>query len=486
MPDTTSEELDGILAAAARAAGPLATSSPEARGKWLRACADALDREKDTLVPLAAQETSLPPERLAGEISRSTAQLRMFASEFEDGTLLELVIDHADSSTTPPRPDLRRMLVPLGPVLVFAASNFPFAFSVCGGDVASALGAGCPVVVKVHPGHPRTSQATARLMHEALAAAGAPPGTLSTVEGFSVGVDALKDPRVRAASFTGSLGAGLALHRIANEREDPIPFYGELGSLNPVFVLPGAVDERGAEVASDYVASLAQGVGQFCTSPGMIFLPAGHGLDDALTAAAAKIAPSRMLNDHIRHGYEEGAARVRAVTGVELLHEGTMVGDGAVSPTLLRTGLADLAANWDALTEECFGPLSIVVEYSAAADLPTVAQGLGGNLTATVHASDSEPDRETAAKLLPVLAARVGRVVWNSWPTGVAVTWAMEHGGPFPATVGTNSTSVGTTAARRFQRPVCYQGTPEELLPQELRDGTRSLVRRIDGTIACG
>ncbi|WP_328330397.1 aldehyde dehydrogenase (NADP(+)) [Kribbella sp. NBC_00382] len=475
-PDTTPAELEQALSDAAAAAGPLAASEPAVRAEWIRAVADALDAAADELVPIAMRESSLPEPRLRGEVARSSGQLRMFADALAEGSLLEIIIDTADPQAKPvPRPDLRRVLVPLGPVLVFAASNFPFAFSVCGGDTASALAAGCPVVVKAHPGHPDLSVRTAEVMIEALRSAGAPAGTLGLIQGYDVGVTALKDVRITAAGFTGSVPAGKALHEIAVTRPEPIPFYGELGSLNPVFVTQAAIDARGNEIAAGYVGSFTLGVGQFCTKPGLLFLPAGHGLEDKLIEATGGVAEAPMLNDRIASGFSSGLDRLRKVDGLRVLIDGPA--------TLLGTTVAELLEQREEILEECFGPVSIVVEYSSVDELTAAIEAFEGNLTATLHAEDA--DTELARNLLPLLTARAGRVLWNGWPTGVAVSWAQHHGGPFPSTVGSIHTSVGVTAARRFQRPVAYQDTPDAVLPEVLRDANPAdIPRRINGTIS--
>ena len=482
VPDTTSEQLEQILAAAVAAGPVVGAAQPAERAAWIFAAADALDAAADRLVPLAVEESALAEPRLRGEVARSSGQLRLFAEALEEGALLEAIIDTADPDAAPiPRPDLRRMLVPLGPVLVFAASNFPFAFSVCGGDTASALAAGCPVVVKSHPGHPRLSEAVAEVMVTALGAAGAPEGTLAVVHGDRVGVEALGDSRVKASGFTGSVAGGLALHEIAVNRSDPIPFYGELGSLNPSFVLAGALEERRSEIASGFVASYTLGVGQFCTKPGLLLLPVGHGLEKEIVAAAEEVASAPMLNERIHQGYADGLAKLRERDGLEALVTGDESNRGA-SASLFKTTVPRLIEDAAELLAECFGPTSIVVEYADDHELFAAASVLGGSLTATVHGADS--DTEVALRLLPLLQDRAGRVVWNGWPTGVAVSWAMQHGGPFPATVGSIHTSVGTTAARRFQRPVCFQNTPGDLLPEVLRDrNSLNVSRRVDGEI---
>ena len=480
--DTTSEQLTAVLERATAAAPVLAATLPRERAAWINAAADALDAATGALVPLAQQESGLSEARLRGEVARSSGQLRLFADALVDCALLELIIDTADPGASPvPRPDLRRTLVPLGPVLVFAASNFPFAFSVSGGDTASALAAGCPVVVKSHPGHPRLSDAVADVMAGALRDAGAPDGTLAVVHGQQAGIDALRDQRIKASGFTGSVAGGLALHEIAVTRPEPIPFYGELGSLNPTFVLPGAVQERGSDIATGFVGSYTLGVGQFCTKPGLLFLPAGHGLEEQLVAAAEGVAGAPMLNERIHQGYTQGLQALRQVPGLTALVTGEE-SDGQASASLLKIRVPQLLEDADRILEECFGPVSIIVEYADTEELYAAAAAFSGNLTATIQGT--ERDHADAARLLPLLQDRAGRVIWNGWPTGVAVAWAMQHGGPFPATVGSVHTSVGTTAARRFQRPVCFQDTPSELLPEVLRDkNTFGLSRRVNGEV---
>lgn len=482
VPDTTPDELESVLAAATRAAGPLASLRPAERARLLRAAADALDAAAGELVPIAIEESALAEARLTGEVARSSGQLRLFAEALEEGSYLEVVIDSADQDAKPvPRPDLRRMLVPLGPVLVFAASNFPFAFSVPGGDTASALAAGSPVVLKAHPGHPRLSQRTGEVLAEALRAAGAPEGAFAVIHGMGVGTTALTDKRIKAAAFTGSVKGGRALLDIATSREEPIPFYGELGSLNPVFVTPAAVAARGEAIADGYVGSFTLGTGQFCTKPGLLFLPEDHGLEERIAGAVRDTSPAGMLSDRIRSGHAHERDRLEGLGAVRTLVHGAE-SDSGVAPTLLATTAKELLADPDALLQECFGPTSIIVEYTGPDELLAAAEAFGGNLTATVHAEDA--DAATLPPLLDVLRERTGRLVYNGWPTGVAVAWAMHHGGPYPSTTASVHTSVGTTAVRRFLRPVCYQNTPQALLPEALQDGNPlGLPRRIDGVI---
>jgi NADP-dependent aldehyde dehydrogenase len=489
VPHTRPDQVDRLARSAARAAGPLAALPLPARAGLLRAVAAALEAHRDELVALADAETGLGEVRLGGELTRTTVQLEMFAGEVEEGSFLDVMIDHADPDAVPaPRPDLRRMLVPIGPVAVFAASNFPFAFSVAGGDTASALAAGCPVVVKAHPGHPGLSARCAAVVADALAAAGGPDGCFAVVHGLDAGRDLVTHPAIAAVGFTGSLAGGRALFDLACSRPDPIPFYGELGSLNPVVVTPGAVAARGAEIARGFVASYTLGGGQFCTKPGLLFLPTGHGLDDVLVAESRSAALPPLLGERIRTGFLGTARALAATAGVRALLaplDSTVEPAGArVSPVLLAVPADRFAEH--PLVEECFGPAAVIVEYGSEADLDAALETLPGALTASVHA---EPDTESelAGRLLERFRAGAGRVIWNGWPTGVAVTAAQHHGGPWPATTAPLHTSVGTTAIRRFLRPVAYQNLPDALLPEPLRDANPlGLPRRVDGRPEAG
>ncbi|MDQ1008765.1 NADP-dependent aldehyde dehydrogenase [Streptomyces sp. V4I23] len=488
-PDTTAPGVDAAARDAAGVAHALAALGPDARAGMLRTVADALDDASEELVGLAHEETGLTTDRLSSELLRTTGQLRMFADTVLEGSHLDAVIDTAvvppPGSGGPPRPDLRRMMVPLGPVLVFAASNFPFAFSVAGGDTASALAAGCPVVVKAHPGHPRLSARTAHHVTAALGTAGAPHGTFALIAGLDAGRRALQDPHIKAAAFTGSTRAGRALSDLASARPEPIPFYGELGSINPVFVTERAVAARGERLVEEYVASFTQGAGQFCTKPGLLLLPAGHGLDQQLADAVARVVPARMVSESVHAGYTTGLRRLSEVPGVRTLHGGAPAPEPAAAPALLSVPLAVLRAHAAELLTECFGPMSFVVEYEDEADLAPFAAELPGQLTAALHAENGEAGR--LAALAGVLVERAGRLVWNGWPTGVAVTWSMHHGGPWPATTAPLHTSVGATAVRRFMRPVCHQSAPQEALPPALRDrNVLGIPRRVNGRLGTG
>ncbi|MQY29786.1 aldehyde dehydrogenase (NADP(+)) [Nocardia aurantia] len=477
--ETDPAEIDRIVTAAVAAAAELARTTPAERAAWLHAAADALDAAAGELIELAAAETHLPAQpRLRGELVRTVFQLRLFAEVLTDGEFLRATVDHADPAwPMGPRPDIRRTVVPIGPVLVFAASNFPLTLSVAGHDTAAALAAGCPVVLKAHPGHPRLSARVRDLLVAALTGAGAPAGTFENIYGVEAGAVALRHPGVEAASFTGSEAGGRALFDIANARPRPIPFYGELGSVNPVVVTPGAVAARGPEIATGYVGSFTLGAGQFCTKPGLLLLPAGHGLDEALTAAVKAVPAQQMLNDRIAAGFRSGVTRLDDHPAVTVL-AATEWGADAYLPTLLKVAAADFAP--DTLGRECFGPASIVIEYRDIGELRSVLEELDPGLTATVHAERDEAD--TVHALLPTLTRLAGRLIWNGWPTGITLSWAQQHGGPYPATTAPTFTSMGTAAIDRFLRPVAWQDFPDEFLPPALQEANPwQLPRRIDG-----
>jgi NADP-dependent aldehyde dehydrogenase len=479
MTDTTEAQLDRALDDAASAAAVLRARTPGERAEQLRAAADALDAAADRLLPLAQEESHLPLPRLTGELKRTTFQLRLFADEVAAGAYLHATIDHADPDWgMGPRPDLRRVLVPLGPVAVWAASNFPFAFSVAGGDTASALAAGCPVVLVAHPGHPQLSEATAEVLVAALEGAGAPKGVFALVEGQEAGRALIVDPRITAGAFTGSLRGGRALLDLANARPAPIPFYGELGSVNPAFVTAAADDARAAAIAEGFAASMSLGVGQFCTKPGLLFVPADSAIPGLVAERLRSVTGAPMLNDRIRGGYEEALGLLAAHEVVEVL-AGSIDPAADPEPTLLRTSAAEVLADPRPLTAEVFGPAALVVEYADEEELLAAARTLEGQLTATVQ---GEPDDAVAPALLEVLSERAGRVLWGGWPTGVTVSYAQQHGGPYPATTAVGTTSVGTAAIERFLRPVAYQDLPESLLPEPLQDANPWRVpQRIDG-----
>lgn len=487
VPHTTTAAVDEICRTAAAAAPALAATSPPQRAALLRAASDALGSHTDEIVALADQETGLGAARLTGELTRTRRQWELFADAVTEGSYLEAIIDLPDPAAQPaPRPDLRRMLVPTGPVAVYAASNFPLAFSVPGGDTASALAAGCPVVVKAHPSHPGLSARIGAILTEALTAAGAPAGTLGLVYGQPAGVALVQHPAITAVAFTGSLAGGRALFDLACARPDPVPFYGELGALNPVVVTPGALAARAEQIVAGYTGSYLLGSGQFCTKPGLLFLPADHGLAPRLVEAVRGTTLGPLLNQRIQQGYGQTAAQLAAVPGVSSLLPDPPAADQpgwAAAPVLLSLSAATLVAYADQLLVECFGPASLLVEYADQTDLLAALDVLPGSLTASLHAEvDDEPDLTRA--VLDRLVPRAGRVVVGGWPTGVAVTWATHHGGPWPATTHSGHTSVGVTAMRRFLRPVAFQDTPAALLPAPLReDNPWQIPRRVNGTL---
>lgn len=465
---TSPEELENILQAAADAKVEFATQEPRIRYNQLVAIANDLDAQADTLVPVAMEESHLPESRLRGELKRTTVQLRLFAEEVLRGDMLDARIDEPDAAFgTGPRPDIRRMKVPVGVVLNFSASNFPFAFSVAGGDTASALAAGCPVIVKAHQGHLRLSELTAQIVHEALLRTGAPEGSFAVIGGREEGVEALKDDRVDAASFTGSVHAGLLLAKISAERPRPIPFYGELGSINPVFVTKAAVEARGTSVANGFVDSFTLGNGQFCTKPGLLFLPVGHGLDETIAAKCETVQTGQLLTNSITSSFAERTESLESDLPGQVLVQTTQI-NGCPQPGVMKADVETFIKHSENISTEVFGPFSMIIEYSDPAELLEVVARLEGSLTTTIHA-ESE-DTEILRPLVAAVQEKTGRLLFNDWPTGVSVTPSQHHGGPFPATTSFIHTAVGTAATERFLRPVAFQNVPQDLLPVPLQD----------------
>jgi NADP-dependent aldehyde dehydrogenase len=483
MTDTPlSPELETIVAAATAAAPAFAATAPEQRARAIVAVADALEAAKPRLVEIAMRETGLTEARLNGEVTRTAVQLRLFADALVDGGYLDARIDYADPDfVLGPRPDVRRTHIPLGPVINFSASNFPFAFSVLGGDSASILAAGCPLIVKAHSGHPELSDATGEIALEALRASGMPEGVFHVIHGRDAGVAVLKDPRVKAGSFTGSIGVGRLLADIAASRPAPIPFYGELGSVNPVFVTADAIAERADEIAAGYLTSVSGSAGQLCTKPGFVFVPAGSALPAAVEAAAPGfLAEHRLLDPRIARSFDERREAILGSPGVRAIVPGGIrfddAGHGWATPTVVAVSLDGFRTGYRALVEEAFGPLSILVEVPEGTDLAALMpEFYEGNLTGTLHLGSAEATGETAnaaelRALVEAISRQVGRVLFNGWSTGVAVTSAQQHGGPWPATSNDSSTSVGTAAIGRFLRPVAFQNAPAAFLPAALRD----------------
>lgn len=484
-------EIEAACALAESAFDPYRALPIERRAAFLESIADHILAQGDALLARAHQETGLPEARLQGERARTMGQLRLFAAELRTGEWLGLRVDPALPQRQPaPRPDIRQRRIPLGPIAVFGASNFPLAFSVAGGDSAAALAAGCPIIVKGHPAHPGTSEWVANAVVAAARETGMPNGVFSLLNGpgIELGAALAADPRVSAIAFTGSRAGGLALMKIAAARAEPIPVYAEMSSINPVILLPAALAARGAALAREFVGSLTLGAGQFCTNPGLVLAIEGPGLDEFLQAAKVAVtatAPALMLSPGIHRNYQRGVERTAGDGAVSLL---ARAGDSGAAhcgrAALFSIGAQALLAK-PRLAEEMFGPASVVVRCADRQEVVQVLRTLEGQLTVTVQ---MEPGDEALAQmLLPAMERLAGRLVVNSWPTGVEVCHAMVHGGPYPATSDGRSTSVGTSAIERFLRPVCYQGFGDGLLPQELRAG--HLARwphRLDGVHIAG
>jgi len=479
--ESDSATVDDVIGAAEQAAPILEGLARAGRARLLRELAQALAAARERIIPVADEETGLGPARLNGELTRSVYQLGFFADVLDEGSYVEATIDHSGNTPMGPRPDLRRMLVPLGVVGVFGASNFPFAFSVPGGDTASALAAGNPVVVKAHGSHPGTSLLIHEILQEAIVKFGAPAGTLGLVFGRAAGEQLVAHPAVKAVGFTGSLSGGQALLDIIDKRPEPIPFYGELSSLNALVITPAAARDRAAEIGEQLVGSVTGSSGQLCTKPGLVLIPAGADGDTLVKAAAAALERSELvplLNPRIHQSYEHDTARLIETPGMAKIASGSPAPDHGlfVSPLLVGVDAAEIS---QAAFAEYFGPAAVLARYANEAELMAVVDRLPASLTATVHTGAGE---ETAA-LVSALRRRAGRLVFNAFPTGVAVSWAQHHGGPWPATNSLH-TSVGATAIRRFLRPLTWQNAPEAALPDELRDNpTASLPRRIDGEL---
>lgn len=446
-----------------------AATSREDRARFLEAIADGIEARAEAITAIGTAETGLPEARLQGERGRTTGQLRLFADHIRKGDYLDRRVDTALPDRQPlPRPDLRLMQRPIGPVAVFGASNFPLAFSTAGGDTASALAAGCPVVVKGHPAHPGTGEIVAEAIHAAIQSTGMPAGVFSFIHGDShaVGAALVQHPLIKAVGFTGSLRGGRALFDLCAARPEPIPFFGELGSINPGFVLPQALASRGAKLAEGWAGSLTMGAGQFCTNPGLIVMPKGV-LADAFAKAAgdalSKVGPQVMLSDGIAEAYRTGANRAAGVATP--IFEAQAEGRNAL-PSIYKTSAEEFLRD-HTLAEEVFGPLGVIVTVSGEDQMLDVAEAMEGQLTATLHLDDG--DMDMARRLMPLLERKAGRILANGWPTGVEVADAMVHGGPYPASTNFGATSVGTMAIRRFLRPVSYQNIPEALLPEDLR-----------------
>jgi 2,5-dioxopentanoate dehydrogenase len=484
------EEVDRAVELAVAAASKWADASGRVRAEFLRATASGLENRIDAIAARAHVETALPMGRLTGEMARTCAQIRLFANVVEEGSWVMARIDRGDRLRTPaPKPDIRSMLRPLGPVVVFGASNFPLAFSVAGGDTVSAWAAGNPVIVKAHPAHPGTSELVGQIILDVVRSLGLPEGLFSLLfdSGTSIGRTLVKHPQVKAVGFTGSLAGGRALMDLAASRPEPIPVFAEMGSINPVFILPRALESRGEQIVAGLYASFTLGGGQFCTKPGVIFLPQLSGSENfvrRLEEQVLKAPPFTLLTVGIRDAFlrgrdeREGELAVRTIVSSK--------GDAAdescrVGPVLMHTDIATFLSRTQ-LSEELFGPATLLVSHSNKKQMLEAASKLKGHLTATVHGI--EEDLVEFAELISILETKVGRLVFNGYPTGVELGYAMVHGGPYPASSDGRSTSVGSEAILRFCRPVCFQDCPNEVLPQQLRDeNPLGIWRMIDGQL---
>ena len=476
--NSTAAELEASVEAAHAAFEKARLAGPATRATWLEAVAAGLEDDAAALIEIAVRETHLAEPRLQGELKRTVFQLRLFADEIRRGEHFDATIDHDDAAWgMGPRPDLRRYNVPLGVVGVFGASNFPFAFSVMGGDSASALAAGCAVVHKAHDGHRELAVRTAETVTGALEAAGAPSGLFSLDTGRRAAEALVDHPLVKAIGFTGSTAGGRALFDRAAARPEPIPFFGELGGINAVFVTGNAWAARREEILTGYAGSFTLGMGQFCTKPGVLFVPAGQTdeVRDSLRNALEDFAPAQLLSARLHEGFRQAVAGLRDTAGVQVLLDGDFA--EAPAPTVLLTTSEAVGRDPGILRQEMFGPASLVVQYSDESELTTLAGLLEGQLTTTLQAEAGDDVAELAGRLADIS----GRLLWNGWPTGVTVSYAQHHGGPYPATTS-GTTSVGTAAIRRFLRPVAFQSFPQPRLPEPLQDANPwNVPQRVDG-----
>ncbi len=484
--NASSEEVESAATLAKNAFQSYSGKSGAERAEFLEAIANEIEALGETLTQRAMQETGLPEGRIIGETGRTTGQLRLFAQVARDGSWSQPRIDTAIPDREPlPKPDVRSMLRPVGPVVVFAASNFPLAFSTAGGDTASALAAGCPVIVKAHSSHPGTAELVARAIQSAARATSMPEGVFSLLfgGGRSVGSALVTHPAVKAVGFTGSTAGGTALMKLAAERKEPIPVYAEMGSVNPVVLLPGAIADRGESIAAGLHVSATLGVGQFCTNPGVALVKKDDAGDAFVASFVEKMkatASQVMLNATIQSAYSDGVQRMDSSQGVRTLVSNTVndgssgcLGSAAVFETDASAFLADAT-----LSEELFGPGTTIVRWSETSELLAVLESFEGQLTGTLHGT--EDDFAQYGDALPILERKVGRIVYNAFPTGVEVCPSMVHGGPYPATSDGRSTSVGTHAITRFARLIAYQDSPQNLLPPELRDDNPTGVTRLE------
>lgn len=481
-------EVNRALELADKAFDALQTVSVKTIVALLERIADRLEAEGGGLIARAHLETALPPERLRSELARTAGVARTFPALALDGSWAQARIDHALPGRKPlPKPDLRAVFMGVGPVAVFGASNFPLAISVAGTDTVAAFAARCPVVVKGHPAHPGTCELVARIISEAVARSGLPPGMFSMLQssGYEAGLALVRHPLTAAVAFTGSLRGGRALFDAAAARPEPIPVYAEMGSVNPVFILPGAAAARAGEIAEGFIRSLNTGVGQYCTSPGMVLATGGRAFDKFISAAcknASGVAPAVMLHAGIQKDYDSGVERLSSIPGIELA--GAAPAPSGAGPKMavckIFTADAGLLRLRPELFEEIFGPCTVVFRCRSTAQMLEIARRMPGSLTATIHGTERE--LRTHSGLVRALQRKAGRIVFNGFPTGLEPCASLHHGGPYPATTHSFFTSVGTAAIYRYVRPVCFQGFPDAALPEELRESNPRGVRRlVDG-----
>jgi len=484
FPDASPEQVDAIVHSAWKAFAAYRQTTVRQRADLLRAIASGLRGAADLLLPLASEETHLDEPRLRTEWERTLFQLNTYAAFCESGDWMDIRIDIAE----PPLPDLRKMMVPLGPVAVFGASNFPFAYSTAGGDTACALAAGCPVIVKAHPAHAHTSAAVSAIIGEAVAACGLPPAVFSHVHGasFETGKALVLHPHIKAVGFTGSFEGGSSLVRLAAGRPEPIPVFAEMGSVNPVYLMPGMLEQQAEALAEALAQSMTQSGGQFCTNPGIIVATEGQALETFITALSQRISdtqPVQMLHAGIAQQFHANREKLLGAEGLEVLAVSSTVGGaGDTRPTLVAVKAQTFLSNSN-LHREVFGPFSILVRCSNLLQMVEVAEGMEGQLTASLFADAAEVHSHPA--LLAALEQKCGRLIFNGVPTGVRVALAMHHGGPWPASSDSRFTAVGGDGIRRFARPVCYQNAPQSVLPPELKnENPLSLWRTINNELS--
>ena len=472
--EASQKEINEAIEKASKAFQQYRNKTGKEKADFLEAIADEIIALDSSLITRAMEESGLPEARLTGERGRTVGQLKLFAQLLLEGSWVNARIDIADAERKPlPKPDVRSMEKAIGPVGVFGASNFPLAFSVAGGDTVSALAAGCPVVFKAHPAHPGTCELVGIAIQKAIKKTGMPEGTFSMINGRSteVGMALVRHPHIKAIGFTGSFFGGKALFDEANKRTEPIPVYAEMGSVNPVFILPRILKEKGEKIAQDLAASVTLGVGQFCTNPGLVFIEQSdeeNKFRDNLSKQVNEITAGVMLTSGIQNNYKKGIEKLSSVEGVSVLAKGKNEGEGSRGTPHVLHATAALFLQQHELEEEVFGPSTLAITANSKEELFQAAKKLGGHITATIHGT--EEDLAEYAELINILEQKVGRVLINGYPTGVEVCHAMVHGGPYPATTDSRTTSVGTLAIHRFTRPVCYQNFPQSLLPAELKD----------------